>query len=159
MELDTFDFRLLDALQRNASRTNAELGSVVGLSASQISRRRERLESAGVINGYRADLNAAKLGFAVTVFIHVTLAAHSAGNSELLRNLILATPEIQEAHAMTGETDYLLRVAIKGLVELSTFVNETLLPHQAVARVRSEIVLETIKDERNLRLHNAIRAT
>lgn len=150
MELDTFDFKLLDALQRDASRTNAELGGLVGLSASQISRRRDRLEAEGAIRGYRADLDSAKLGFAVTVFIHVTLAAHSPGNSDLLRKLIVATPEIQEAHAMTGETDYLLRVAIHGLAELSSFVNERLLPHKAVARVRSEIVLETIKDQRLL---------
>ncbi len=152
MELDGFDFKLLDALQRDASSTNAELGAVVGLSASQISRRRERLERDGVIDRYQADLNAAKLGFAVTVFIHVTLAAHSAGNAELLRKLIVDTAEIQQAHAMTGETDYLLRVAIRGLGELSVFVNETLLAHPAVARVRSEIVLETIKDGRLLAL-------
>lgn len=148
MDIDSFDWKLLDALQRDSSRTNAELGELVGLSASQISRRRDRLEAAGVIRGYRADLDGEKLGFGVTVFIHVTLAAHSAGNAELLRKLFRATPEIQEAHAMTGETDYLLRVAIRSLPDLSAFVNETLLPHPAVARVRSEIVLETIRDER-----------
>ncbi|MGE3246439.1 MAG: Lrp/AsnC family transcriptional regulator [Beijerinckiaceae bacterium] len=150
MKLDEFDLKLLDALQRDSSRTNSELGEAVGLSASQISRRRERLEAEGAISGYRADLDASRLGFAVTVFVHVTLAAHSAGNSELLRKLILTTPEIQEAHAMTGDTDYLLRVSIRGLADLSAFVNERLLPHKAVARVRSEIVLETIKDERLL---------
>ena len=152
MNLDTFDFKLLAALQKDAARSNAVLGSLVGLSASQISRRRERLEAAGIIRGYHASLDAAALGFAVTVFVHVTLAAHSAGNSELLRKLIIATPEIQEAHAMTGETDYLLRVSIKGLADLSAFVNDRLLPHKAVARVRSEIVLETIKDQRLLDL-------
>jgi DNA-binding Lrp family transcriptional regulator len=151
-EFDTFDFKLLDALQRDASRTNAELGAVVGLSGSQISRRRERLEASGAIRGYRAELDTEKLGFAVTVYIHVTLAAHSAGNAELLRKLIIATPEIQQAHAMTGETDYLLRVSIRGLGELSAFVNNTLLAHKAVARVRSEIVLETIKDQQLLNL-------
>ena len=148
MDLDSFDLKLLDALQRDASRTNAQLGEIVGLSASQISRRRERLEAGGVIRGYRADLDGAKLGYDVTVFIHVTLAAHSAGNADLLRRLFRATPQIQEAHAMTGETDYLLRVAIRDLAGLSAFVNDTLLPHPAVARVRSEIVLETIKDAR-----------
>lgn len=148
MELDSFDLSLLNALQQDASYTNAQLGAEVGLSASQISRRRDRLETSGVIRRYRAELDGAKIGYGVTVFVHVTLAAHSAGNARKLRDLISTTAEIQEAHAMTGETDYLLRVTLAGLIELSAFVNERLLPHPAVARVRSEIVLETIKDER-----------
>lgn len=148
MDLDAFDFKLLEALQRDSARPNAELGALVGLSASQISRRRERLEKAGVIRAYRADVDGAKLGYQLTVFIHVTLAAHSAGNAKKLRDLVLTTPQIQEAHAMTGETDYLFRVAVAGLAELAAFVNERLLAHPAIARVRSEIVLETLKDQR-----------
>ena len=58
------------------------------------------------------------------------------------------TPAIQEAHALTGQADYLLKVAVAGLKELSELVNEVLLPHEAVERVRSEIVLETLKDAR-----------
>lgn len=148
MHLDPFDQKLLVALQQDCSRTNAELGVEVGLSASQISRRRERLEAEGVIRGYRAEVDPAKLGLAVTVFMHVTLNAHSADNAKRLRDLIRLTPEIQEAHAISGETDYLLRIALPGLAELARFLNERLLPHPAVARVRSEIVLETLKDER-----------
>ena len=146
--MDSFDFKLLDALQRNAARSNAELGEWVGLSASQISRRRDRLEKSGVIRAYRADVDHTKIGYQITVFIHVTLRAHSAGNSKKLRDLVLTTPQIHEAHAMTGETDYLFRVAVGGLAELAVFVNERLLAHPAIARVRSEIVLETLKDER-----------
>ena len=148
MSLDLFDRRLLDLLQRDAGLTNAQLGERIGLSASQVSRRRERLESDGVIRGYRADVDGAALGQNVTVFIHVTLAAHSSGNSRKLRDLVLTTPQILEAHAMTGETDYMFRVCVAGLAELASFVNERLLSHPAIARVRSEIVLETLKDER-----------
>lgn len=148
MDLDQFDRRLLAALQTDAARSNAELGEIVGLSASQISRRRERLENTGVIRRYRAEIDPSAIGGAVTVFVHVTLASHSAGNARKLRDLINTTPEILEAHAMTGETDYQFRVAVAGLSELAAFVNERLLSHPAIARVRSEIVLETLKDER-----------
>ena len=148
MDIDVFDRRLLAALQSDAARSNADLGAIVGLSASQISRRRERLESAGVIRRYRAEIDPAALGGAITVFVHITLASHSAGNARKLRDLVSATPEILEAHAMTGETDYQFRVAVAGLSELAAFVNERLLCHPAIARVRSEIVLETLKDER-----------
>jgi len=148
MKLDSFDRRLLKALQQDASLGNAELGRIAGLSASQISRRRERLEKAGVIRRYRAEIDPAMLGGSVVVFVRVTLASHSAANARKLRDLVNTTPEILEAHAMTGDTDYLFRVAVPGLAELAAFVNERLLAHPAIARVNSEIVLETMKDER-----------
>ena len=130
MDIDSFDYKILDELQRDASRTNAEIGSRIGLSASQVSRRR------------------ARLGFTLTVFIHVSLATHSRDNARRLRDLVRLTPAIQEAHALTGAADYLFKVAVAGLKELSELVNEVLLPHEAVERVRSEIALETLKDTR-----------
>jgi DNA-binding Lrp family transcriptional regulator len=148
MIIDSFDHRILDALQRDSSRTNADIGEAIGLSPSQVSRRRARLEQEGVIRGYRAAIDGARLGFTLTVFIHVTLATHSRDNARRLRDLVRLTPAIQEAHALTGQADYLFKVAVAGLKELSDLVNEVLLPHEAVERVRSEIVLETLKDSR-----------
>ncbi len=148
--LDGFDRRLLALLQEDASRTNAELGDAVGLSASQISRRRDRLEAAGVIRRYRAELDAAAIGLDVVAFVRVTLAAHSGDNARRFRDLVRLTPEILEAHAVTGGTDYLLKIAVADLKALSKLVSETLLPHKSVARVQSEIVLESLKDARVL---------
>ncbi len=144
-QLDGFDWRLLAALQDNAALTNAALGDRIGLSASQVSRRRQRLEEAGVILGYRAELDPAQVGLGVTVFIHVALNAHSRDNARRFRDLVALTPAILEAHALTGEADYLLKVIVSTLAELSAFVNDVLLPDASVARVRSEIVLETLK--------------
>jgi DNA-binding Lrp family transcriptional regulator len=56
------------------------------------------------------------------------------------------TPAVLEAHALTGEADYMLKVAVGDLKELARLVNEVLLPHESVARVRSEIALETLKE-------------
>ncbi len=56
------------------------------------------------------------------------------------------TPEVQEAHALTGEADYLLKVTVRGLADLAALINAVLLPHESVDRVRSEIVLETLKE-------------
>lgn len=144
--LDTIDWRLLDALQKDASLTNGALAEIVGLSASQISRRRQRLEQEGVVTGYRALLDPSAIGLAVTVFIHVALDMHSRDNARRFRDLVRLTPSILEAHALTGEADYLLKVAVGDLRELSRLVNEVLLPHESVARVRSEIVLDTLKE-------------
>jgi DNA-binding Lrp family transcriptional regulator len=150
--LDTFDWRLIAALQDDASLTNASLADRIGLSASQISRRRQRLEQNGVIGGYRALIDPLAVGLGVTVFIHVALDTHSRDNARRFRDLVRMTPAVLEAHALTGEADYLIKLAVGDLKELSTLVNDVFLPHESVARVRSEIVLETLKQTSGLPL-------
>ncbi len=144
--MDAFDRKLLAAIQADGARTNQELAEQVGISASQISRRRQQLEADGLIEGYAARLSAAKLGFGVRAFVHVTLARHSPDNSRRFADLVARTPEVQEAHALTGEADYLLKVTVRGLSDLAALINDVLLPHESVDRVRSEIVLETLKE-------------
>ncbi|WP_439575783.1 Lrp/AsnC family transcriptional regulator [Phreatobacter sp.] len=150
--VDGFDLRLLDALQADGARTNQQLADLVRLSPSQVSRRRQRLEEEGLIRRYRADLDATRLGYGVTVYIFVSLATHSGLNARRFGDLVRAMPEVQEAHAMTGDADYLLKLVVRDLKGLSALVNEVLLPHESVARVRSSIVLETLKDEPRLPL-------
>jgi DNA-binding Lrp family transcriptional regulator len=152
VSLDPFDLRLLAALQDNGRLTNQEIGEKIGLSPSQCSRRRAALEAAGLISGYRAELAAEALGFQLLVFIHVTLATHSGGNAQKFRNLIADLDEVQEAHALTGDTDYLLKAVLADLAGLSSLVNKVLLPHESVARVRSSIVLERLKETAKLPL-------
>jgi DNA-binding Lrp family transcriptional regulator len=146
MHMDQFDRKIIRALQLNGAQTNQELSDSVGLSPSQISRRRQQLETEGVIEGYAARLSAEKLGFGVRVFVHVALAAHSPENSRRFAELVQRTPEILEAHALTGDSDYLLKIVVRSLKDLSLLINDTLLPHESVDRVRSEIVLETLKE-------------
>jgi DNA-binding Lrp family transcriptional regulator len=146
VDLDPLDLKLLAALQDNGALTNQDLAGAVNLSASQCSRRRQRLEEAGIIRGYRADLDAARLGFTVTVFIFVTLSTHSRQNARRFRDLIATLALVQEAHAMTGDSDYLIKALVPDLKALAALVNEVLLPHESVERVRSSIVLETLKD-------------
>jgi DNA-binding Lrp family transcriptional regulator len=150
--MDAFDQKLVAALQRNSAQTNQELGDSVGLSPSQISRRRQQLEADGLILRYEARLSPEKLGFGLRAFVHISLAAHSPLNSKRFFDLVARTPQILEAHALTGDSDYLLKVVVKDLRALSVLINETLLPHETVDRVRSEIVLETLKETAELPL-------
>jgi DNA-binding Lrp family transcriptional regulator len=156
--LDAFDLRLLAALQENGRLTNQELGERIGLSASQCSRRRAGLEGAGLIRGYRADLAAELIGFRLLVFVQVTLATHSGDNAEKFRKLITRLDEVQEAYATSGDTDYLLKVVVADLKDLSVLVNEVLLPHESVARVRSSIVLDRIKETASLPLRALLQS-
>jgi DNA-binding Lrp family transcriptional regulator len=150
--LDGFDLRLLIALQANGRLTNQQVGESIGLSASQCSRRRAALEEAGLIRGYRADLATEALGFRLLAFIQVTLSTHSGENSRNFRELIARVDEIQEAYALTGDADYLLKVIVPDLKDLSVLINDVLLPHPTVARVRSSIVLDRLKETARLPL-------
>ena len=157
IQIDNFDLRLLAALQDNGRLTNQEVGERIGLSPSQCSRRRVALEAAGLIRGYRADLAAQALGFRLLVFINVTLAAHSRDNARAFRDLIARVDEVQEAYALTGDADYLLKVVVRDLRDLSVLVNDVLLPHETIARVRSSIVLDRLKETARLPLLEAGR--
>jgi DNA-binding Lrp family transcriptional regulator len=149
---DAFDLRMLAALQDDGRLTNQELADIVGLSASQCSRRRMRLEEDRVIAGYHANLAAEALGFTLIAFIQITLATHSPDNAEKFRALVNRVDAIQEAYSMTGDADYLLKVVLHDLKSLSDIVNNVLMPHQSVAHVRSSIVLDRLKETSKLPL-------
>ena len=155
--LDAFDLRLLAALQDNGRLTNQEVGERIGLSPSQCSRRRAALEAAGLIRGYHADLAAEALGFRLLAFIQVTLATHSGDNAEKFRALVRRLDEVQEAYAMTGDADYLLKAVLPDLRDLSALVNDVLLRHESVARVRSSIVLDRLKEAGRLPVRRLVR--
>ena len=152
VSLDTFDLKILSALQDDGRLTNQELAEIAGLSASQCSRRRMRLEEDKVIAGYRAELASEALGFGVIAFIQITLATHSPDNAKKFRALVNRVDDIQEAYSLTGDADYVLKAVLRDLKSLSDIVNNVLMPHPSVAHVRSSIVLDRLKDSGKLPL-------
>jgi DNA-binding Lrp family transcriptional regulator len=152
IDVDGFDLKMLAALQDDGRLTNQQLADRVGLSASQCSRRRMRLEDDKVISGYHADLAPEALGFGVIAFIQVTLATHSPDNAKKFRTLVQRVDEIQEAYSLTGDADYVLKAILRDLKGLSDLVNNVLMPHQSVAHVRSSIVLDRLKETTRLPL-------
>ena len=145
-QLDGFDLKILSELQRDGHLTNNELSERIALSPSQCSRRRTRLEAEGYITGYQAQIDRQKLGLDLMVVISVTLATHNRDNAQRFARLVAGLPEVQEAHALTGEMDYFLKVVTPDLKALSAFVNGVLLPHESVQHVKTAIVLETLKE-------------
>ena len=107
--LDSIDSRLLAALQQDAHLTAQDLSDRLNLSASQIGRRRQRLEAEGYIQGYVARLDAPRLGLSVQGFVQVHLSTHGPEHSASFARLLDTRPEITSAWAMTGDADYLLR--------------------------------------------------
>jgi DNA-binding Lrp family transcriptional regulator len=156
--LDQFDLKLLAALEADGRLTNAELAEKVGLSASQCSRRRIKLEETGVIEGYSARLNGKRLGIGLLALVQVSMSVHSKENSKKFSGFVNAVEEIQEAYALTGDADYLLKVVVPDLNNLSRIINDLILPHASVSHVKSSIVLTTLKDSHRLPLNARSRA-
>src|SRR3954447_2699750 len=94
---DAFDLKILSALQNDGRLTNQQLADIAGLSASQCSRRRMRLQGGKGIAGYHAELASEPLGFNVIAFIQITLATHSPDNAKRFRTLVESVDDIQEA--------------------------------------------------------------
>jgi DNA-binding Lrp family transcriptional regulator len=143
--MDTFDIKLLDALQTDGRLTNNDLADRVGLSASQCSRRRAALEDTGIIASYHALLSAAALGLAVTAYVEIKLSTHSPTNSKRFKALIDSLDAVQEACALTGDADYLVKVVVPDLAALSRLLSDVFLAHASVEHVRSSVVLDRLK--------------
>jgi DNA-binding Lrp family transcriptional regulator len=148
--IDSLDARLLSAVQAKADITAQDLGDLLNLSPSQAARRRQRLEAEGVIEGYAARLSPGKLGLTVQAFVQVQMAAHAPDVAQGFLRLIATLPEVVGCWTLTGEADYLLRVWCADLPALNTLVHHRLLPHPAVARVQSQIVMDQPKPDAGL---------
>jgi DNA-binding Lrp family transcriptional regulator len=143
--LDETDTRLLAALQRDALMTAEALGAVLNLSPSQAGRRRLRLEAEGYITGYAARLDASRLGLGVQAFVQVQMATHGREPAAAFARMVAARPEVVSCWTLTGEADYLLRVYCADLPALNRLIHQEFLPHPAVARVHSQIVMDQLK--------------
>ncbi len=146
MHLDAFDHKIIAQLQEDGKLSNYDLAERVGLSASQCSRRRTRLESEGIIKGYCALIDREKAGFDLTSIIAITLAAHREEPVRHLNALLARLPNIQEVYQVTGDMDYYVKVVAPDLNALTELINSELMPHEAVQNVRTAIVLKSLKE-------------
>ncbi len=152
MTLDPTDIRLLALLQTDGQMTAEALAQHLALSPSQAGRRRARLESDGYIEGYRARVSPDRVGLNVQAFVQIQITGYKADEIQSLLRIIALRSEITAAWTLTGQADYLLRVYCENLAALNRLIQETLLPHPAVARVESQIVMDHLKADAPLPL-------
>ncbi|WP_431040722.1 Lrp/AsnC family transcriptional regulator [Streptomyces sp. P1-3] len=112
---DATDWRILDALQANGRAGFAELARTVNMSASAVTERVRRLEEAGVIAGYTAVVDPERLGLPVLAFVRLR---YPNGNYKPFHDLIAVTPEILEAHHVTGDDCFVIKVAARSMRHL-----------------------------------------
>jgi DNA-binding Lrp family transcriptional regulator len=143
--LDKVDMRILDELQRDGSLSNVELARRVRLSPSPCLARVKALEAAGVIERYVALANASALGLGLSVFISVSLKTQSRATLAEFEAQIQRHDEVMECYLMTGDSDYLLRVAIADMGALEKFILEQLTQIPGVEKIRSSFALKQVR--------------
>lgn len=143
--LDRTDLALLRALQAEGRLSNVDLAERVNLSPSACLRRVQRLEAEGVITGYRAEVDPAKLGLHLRAFVRVQLKSHGAADIARFAESINGWDEVERCHALTGDMDYLIEVRVQDLEHFSRFLLDRLLAGGQVADVNSSFVLRAVK--------------
>ncbi len=145
--LDQIDRRLLAELQAEGRITNVELAQRVGLTAPPCLRRVRSLEEDGVIRGYHAELDAAKLGFAITVFAMVSLKSQAEDSLREFEHAMHDLAEVREVHMLNGEIDFILKVVSRDLQSFQEFLTSKLTPAPNVASVKTSLTIRTSKHE------------
>jgi DNA-binding Lrp family transcriptional regulator len=138
---------LLAELQAEGRVTNVDLARRVGLTAPPCLRRVRSLEEDGVIRGYHADLDASKLGFAITVFAMVSLRSQAEEDLRAFENHIKGLPEVRECHMLNGEIDFILKIVSKDLQSFQEFLTSKLTPAPNVVSVKTSLTIRTAKSE------------
>ncbi|TQR12950.1 Lrp/AsnC family transcriptional regulator [Psychrobacillus soli] len=141
--LDDLDLQILDILQNGAQISNSEIAKRVNLSPPATHTRIKRLENEGYINRHVVILNQEKLGFDLLSFIFMSTNIHQSEQLEALENALKSMPEVLECHCLTGEYDYLLKVANKDRRELEKFIRK--LNKLGITRIQTSLALREIK--------------
>jgi Lrp/AsnC family leucine-responsive transcriptional regulator len=142
---DQLDLAILAMLQTDGRASLAAIGGRIGLSASAVNRRMEKLESDSVITGYAALLRHAAVGLKITAFVTVTLVRQSEEVIAAFEKAVVALPEVAEVHLMAGSADYLLRVISPDVDAYEKFLRQQLTRVRGVARVQTSFSLSTLK--------------
>ena len=142
---DETDWRILAALQDDARMSNSDLAAKVHLSPSPCLRRVRELERAGLIQRYVSLLDPLKLGLTVSVFIQVSLEKQMRNALDTFESSVLARDEVMECYLMTGDSDYLIRVAVTDIAALERFILEQLTPIPGIEKIRSSFTLKQVR--------------
>lgn len=145
MELDALDLRILRELQSDGSLSNVELARRVGLSPSPCLARVKALEGSGLIRQYVALLDAKQLGLLLNVFISISLKHQTRAALEKFEARLCSREEVMECYLMTGDADYLIRVAVPDMAALERFILEHLSPMPEVEKIRSSFALKQVR--------------
>lgn len=145
VELSRTDRRLLNELQRDATRNQIELAELVGMSRTSCWRRIREFEEAGLIERRVAILNPKIAGFNIQVLLLVAMTEHTDKNRQGFERHVSLLPEVTECFSVSGDRDYVLHVVVKDMESYNEFLNSQILKHAAVRSASSTFVLRRVK--------------
>ena len=145
MAFDSIDRQILGLLQQDGRMTNVDLAERVGLTAPPCLRRVRSLEESGAIRGYHAELDAATLGYPITVFAMVSLRGQAEHDLAAFEDHVAQIPEIRECHMLNGEIDFILKIVASDLKSFQEILTTHLTPAPNVASVKTSLTIRTAK--------------
>ena len=147
VKLDRIDKQILAELQADGRISNVDLARKVGLSAPPCLRRVRTLEEEGFIHGYHADVDAERLGYAVSAFAMVGLSSQAESDLKAFEERVRGWPQVRECHMLAGEVDFLLKIVARDFDAYQQFLTGELTTAPNVAHVKTALVLRHSKDE------------
>ena len=150
--MDRIDRKLLNLLQRDASRTNVDLADEVGLSPSSCLRRTQRLRKSGVIDRIVAILNPSRAGRTIKALVTVELKLHGEQHMRRFLDIAVAEEAVSQAYSVTGETDVVLMLRLRDMDEYVPLCDRLFSDNNNVARFFTMVVMRTAKEETAIRL-------
>ncbi len=150
--MDRLDFRILSTLQKDGQTSMVRLSEKVGLSLSACHRRVKIMEANGTISNYAARVDPKAIGLEMQMFIEVKLTSHYKKDQSAFEEKILAMPDVLECHLISGEFDYLIRVAVRNPADYEDFYRNRLSQIPSVSQVKTLLSLSTLKEFRGYNL-------
>ncbi|SRR5258706_2402575 len=155
--LTDVEMTILEHLQRDARLSSADLASQLNSSTTSVWRRIKKLEEAGLVRGYHAQIDARELGFGIESFLTVSVHSHDERSIHLFEAAVAAIDDIVSCHLVSGTGDYLLRVVSKDMESYADFITRVAATLPGVRETHSAFVLRTIKPFAGLPIRKACR--
>ena len=145
MHLDTTDRKILNILQKDGRIRNSKLASEIGISPPAMLERVKRLEASGVITGFAAQVDREKIGYNLLAIIIVSVNLNQIASLQGVKDELTNLDLVLECYQLTGDVDFMLKVAVKDMSTYTIFVNEQLSGIHGIQNVKTSFVLETLK--------------
>lgn len=144
-DLDAFDLRILDILQRDNATPQREIGGAVNLSAAAVQRRIKRMEESGVIAANVAVVDPEKIGRPITIVVEVEVASEQIELLDAAKASFAAAVEVQQCYYVTGEADFVLIVTVASMAEYEALTRRLFFANPNIRRFRTLVAMDRVK--------------
>lgn len=152
MHLDKTDRKILNILQKDGRIRNSKLAADIGISPPAMLERVKRLEASGIITGFTALVDSEKIGYGLLAIIIVSVNLHQISSLQAVKDQLTGLDLVLECYQLTGDVDFMLKVAVKDMRTYTGFVNNQLSGIPGIQNVKTSFVLETLKSSNVIEL-------